>query len=590
VPEHTPGCASQWLITHEWPPGMVELSVVIPTYNRAGQLRAGLDALARQTRPAETFEVIVVVDGSVDDTREMLAGLAPPYALRVAFQKNSGQHVARNHGVRLATGRYCLFLDDDIVADPRLVAEHLRAHDGRDDVVCIGQLALVVPPAADWFVRSYAEGWQAHYAELNTGRRQPTWEDCFGGNVSLPCAAFLALGGFAPDFRRSHDIELGYRLQQRGFTFVYSAAAIGTQDERKDVRELANDARKAGAAWTQLCRVHPEMAAQLLAPVLEVSLRERALRRVCRALRGSPSVLAWIGSLTARASPRTKWYRFMRGYFYWLGIREAAPDCDAWVRPRRSIPILMYHAFGGPDETPSRYIVPGRRFAWQMALLRWMGYRVITLDELVRQREEAGASLRRSAVITIDDGYVDVSTYAFPVLHRYGFPATVFLVSAAVGGCNGWSHGTELTNRPLLSWAQIKAMQGAGVSYGAHTRTHPDLTGVTPNRAREEILSSKVELEQALGIPIRFFAYPYGAVNPLIQAHVEQAGYWAALGVEEGRNTPLTAPYALRRIEIRGTDSLLRFALSLWSPRTAARFFPRRESPTADGVLETASR
>src|SRR5215207_6519965 len=106
---------------------MIELSVVIPTYNRADRLRASLEALGRQTLPAGDFEVIVVVDGSTDGTLEMLGRLRAAYRLRVVSQANSGQNVARNHGAELARGPYGVSLEENMAADPRLLAGHLRA-------------------------------------------------------------------------------------------------------------------------------------------------------------------------------------------------------------------------------------------------------------------------------------------------------------------------------------------------------------------------------------------------------------------------------------------------------------------------------
>src|SRR5689334_12557796 len=113
---------------------MAELSIIIATYNREQRLRVCLQSLARQTQPAADFEVLVVVDGSTDGTREMLARLRTPYALRTLWQPNSGQCAAQNRGIAEAAGRYCLLMDDDIVASPALVAEHLRLHRERERV------------------------------------------------------------------------------------------------------------------------------------------------------------------------------------------------------------------------------------------------------------------------------------------------------------------------------------------------------------------------------------------------------------------------------------------------------------------------
>src|SRR4051794_16984379 len=130
---------------------MIELSVIIPTYNRANLLRRCLEALFCQTQPLETYEIVVVVDGSTDGTREMLAGLKPPCTLRVFYQANAGVGAARNHGIAQACGRYCLFLDDDIIADRGLVMAHLLAHHAGDGRVVLGHLEIALPRSADGF-------------------------------------------------------------------------------------------------------------------------------------------------------------------------------------------------------------------------------------------------------------------------------------------------------------------------------------------------------------------------------------------------------------------------------------------------------
>src|SRR5262249_43416700 len=98
------------------------VSVITPTYNRKNSLISTLQALARQTVTPATFEVVVISDGSSDGTAEALAGLATPYALRCFEQDHQGPAAARNLGVHEAHGELLVFLDDDVVPDPELIA------------------------------------------------------------------------------------------------------------------------------------------------------------------------------------------------------------------------------------------------------------------------------------------------------------------------------------------------------------------------------------------------------------------------------------------------------------------------------------
>jgi glycosyltransferase involved in cell wall biosynthesis len=193
-----------------------------------------LEALARQTLPASDFEVIVVVDGSTDNTSEMLDQLVTPYSIKILHQANSGQNVARNYGAAHAIGNILIFLDDDIFAEPQLVAEHNNLHKTRGKVVGIGQIPIQIV-GTDWFISRFANGWNKHYRELNDGLRQPDWTDGFSGNISIPRLSFNEVGGFADDILPGEDIELAYRLQNHGLTMVYLPQAIGLQNEHKTV-------------------------------------------------------------------------------------------------------------------------------------------------------------------------------------------------------------------------------------------------------------------------------------------------------------------------------------------------------------------
>ena len=541
---------------------MIEVSLIIPTYNRAGRLQTCLEALAHQTHAADDFEVIVVVDGSTDHTTEMLANLNTPYSMKVLSQANSGQQNARNNGASQASGRICLFLDDDIVAEPQLVAEHLRLHRQRDRVVGIGQITMNIGDA-DWYTRKFAEGWHQHYRDLNQGLHQPYWADGYGGNISVSRTLFMEVGGFAPDIRRSHDIEFAFRLEQHGLTFVYLPEAIGRQDEHKRSRELFADAAKSGAGWVALCQRHPEMLPELLGPLGDTSLREALLRQVFWRLGISPLFLVRCGEIITKTSRGRKWYRFLFTFGYWRGVRQALPDDDTWQRMVKGVPILLYHAFGKPGEPASRFVVPLKRFARQMEWLKRLNYHVLSLEEYLQYRRNYQLPPPRSVVITIDDGYAEIADHVYPVLRRFGFPATVFLVSGKIGGHNDWTKDKTLDGRKILGWSDIKQIAGQYIQFGAHTRTHAKLPNIPLEQACEEIAGSKSDLENELKTPITSFAYPFGEFDRSIQDLVKQTGYLGGCTAESGINSWSISLTALRRLEVQGTWSLVRFLLTL---------------------------
>jgi glycosyltransferase involved in cell wall biosynthesis/peptidoglycan/xylan/chitin deacetylase (PgdA/CDA1 family) len=541
---------------------MLELSVIIPTYNRATRLRTCLQALAEQTQSCHDFEVIVVVDGATDGTLEMLAALPTPYTLTTIYQENQGQQVARNTGAAQANGRYFLFLDDDIMAVPQLVAEHLHLHRRLENAVGIGQITMDIGEA-DWYTRRFADGWHQHYQQLNQGLRQPGWPDGYGGNLSVSRALFMAVGGFAPDIRRSHDIEFAYRLEQQGAAFVYLPQAIGRQVEHKRARELFNDNARSGAAWVTLCQRHPAMLPELLGPLGDTSAREALLRELFWRLGLSPWLLAWLGGFLVKTRWGGKWYRFLFTLGYWWGVRQALPDRETWERTVKGIPILMYHAFGQPGERASQFVVPIRQFARQMAWLKRLNYHVLSLEDYVQYRLRHQLPPPRTVVLTIDDGYAEIATLVAPILRRHDFPATVFLVSGKIGGRNDWTDDESLAGRPLMTWPTIKAIDYQGIRFGAHTQTHPRLTGIPAVQACVEIAGAKADLERELQRPVITFAYPYGDYDEQIQAMVAEAGFLGGCTVDGDVNSWSTALTRLRRLEVEGGWSLLRFLLVL---------------------------
>jgi GT2 family glycosyltransferase/peptidoglycan/xylan/chitin deacetylase (PgdA/CDA1 family) len=550
------------------------LTVIIPTYNRAEMLRACLESLRLQTRPCSDFEVVVVVDGSTDGTRELLQRTAMPYRLRVIEQPNSGQHVARNRGGAAAAAPCLLFLDDDMVAAPELVAEHLRAHGGGKWLVGLGKISMQVPGDAHWFVRSYSEAWAEHYASLHEGRRSPSWIDCWGGNVSMPREAFLRVGGFATDLLPSEDCELGYRLARHGVPCVYVPDAMARHDGTRSFRELTAVFEQQGAAALALYQRHPPTLPHLLGSFRHVRRRMLLLRRLLLALDMPSHWLGALGSLPRLRPARKRLYYFVERYCFWRGVRRATEHRDTWRRLTAGTPILMYHALDDSGGPGTRFVTPARRFAAQMGWLKRAGFTVLSVEDYLTFRQADRLPPARSVVITFDDGYRDTFELAAPVLRRLGLTATVFIVTHRVGTRNSWDATGELVGRPLMRWSELQTLLSQGMRVGAHTRTHPMLTALPPEAARDEIDGSRSDLETRLGVAVEVFAYPYAKFDAATQGLAEAAGFLGSCTDDPGSNTPITPSHALRRVEVRGTDSLPTFLYKAWSGRES--FFRRR--------------
>jgi peptidoglycan/xylan/chitin deacetylase (PgdA/CDA1 family) len=236
-----------------------------------------------------------------------------------------------------------------------------------------------------------------------------------------------------------------------------------------------------------------------------------------------------------------------------------------WWRPRRSgTPILMYHQIGPHRKRSAlnRWRVTSRDFERQLDLLAARGYRGVALRDLL----DAPKAPVRRAVLTFDDGYAALVSEAVPRLLERGFSATIFVVAGRLGGTNDWD--TERPGEALLSAADIRALHAAGIEIGSHGATHRALPGLSDEDLDRETAGSRSALEAILGAPVTTFCYPFGACDDRTVAAVKRAGYRAATVIRGGIADDLSDPFRLRRVVVRGTDTMLDFKLALTRGRS----------------------
>ncbi|HVC45663.1 MAG TPA: glycosyltransferase family A protein [Terracidiphilus sp.] len=238
----------------------MRISVVVPTYNRRAIVTRTLERLFAQDCPRDSFEILVVVDGSTDGSAEALGRMRAPCALRVLEQENRGLAGARNTGFRAAQGEVVLFLDDDMRCELGLVAAHLTAHCQEEGIASFGALFLSPesPPslAAECFKREIGA---AHLSPREA--EDTTWlrEDCVFSNASLRRETLLSLGGFDESFRMREDLEFGQRLFATGVRPVYLPNAIAHQYYAKTAADLIRDSEAFAEADLNLARKHPQL-------------------------------------------------------------------------------------------------------------------------------------------------------------------------------------------------------------------------------------------------------------------------------------------------------------------------------------------
>jgi GT2 family glycosyltransferase len=309
------------------------LSVVVPTFNRRDVLEKTLPSLLEQSAAPGDYEILVVVDGSMDGTLEMLGSHRERSRLRILLQENRGLASARNRGAQAARSGIVLFLDDDMIASRELVAAHLEAHSGVGERVVFGALEL-----AEGVRKSFLkEGVETWGRELDTRFGSPghrfRFDDCHFGNASIPGAMLSRAGGFDESFTRfgNEDYELGWRLIEAGAEMRYAPRAKAFQIYDKGLFRWLRDCYSVGRADVVLEQKHPA-----LAPHLRFSRRERhplkRLARLSALLPVDPLAPAWSLAEAALACLETAGTRgellghaqsLLGERRYWRGIRDA---------------------------------------------------------------------------------------------------------------------------------------------------------------------------------------------------------------------------------------------------------------------------
>jgi peptidoglycan/xylan/chitin deacetylase (PgdA/CDA1 family)/SAM-dependent methyltransferase len=245
-----------------------------------------------------------------------------------------------------------------------------------------------------------------------------------------------------------------------------------------------------------------------------------------------------------------------------------AESLNAWTT--RELPILMYH--GVRREAPAslaRFCTPPELFERQLAFLKRHGYVSIPVERWVSALSaEDGIVPGRAVALTFDDGYRDFLTEAWPLLQRYGFSATVFVVTECVGGAAEWdaAYGDPA---PLLSWDEVRMLAGEGVSFGAHGASHPYLTRLATRDLIDEGRRSRARLEGELGREVTVMSYPFGENDIRVRLAMAACGYRCAVTTAPGCSRLGDNPMALPRQEICGDDDLDAFIAKLGPPERA---------------------
>lgn len=258
------------------------------------------------------------------------------------------------------------------------------------------------------------------------------------------------------------------------------------------------------------------------------------------------------------------------------GASQLQPGDAIGKARRHAVRVLCYHAIAdlADDLALKPYGIPPDQFEGQIDALLRRGYRFLTPDEF--SRFLAGAPVPRKAVLlTFDDCFADLASAAAPLLRVRGIPAIAFAVTGQM--TSEWHAAVAAADLELLTNNELLGLTSARIEIGAHSRTHIALSQLSENEIADEIEGSIADLASRGVRRPRFFAYPHGAHDIRVRRVAARAGLEGAFTVRAGTIRLGADPMALRRIEVRRSDSGWRFLwlvasggfrLSRWAPRS----------------------
>ena len=218
-----------------------------------------------------------------------------------------------------------------------------------------------------------------------------------------------------------------------------------------------------------------------------------------------------------------------------------------FIQQNYVVPIIMYHSVNPKAIPENRLVISPEAFERQMYFLKRHRYNVLPLELLASLIKDRKKIPPRAIAITFDDGYKDNYIFVLPILKKYNFPATKFVIINEIG-------------RPdRLSWEEIKAMQDTGlINFGSHGLDAEPLINIkSEEELRRQIFDSQKILEEKLGQKVIAFSYPEGRFNAKIRQLVINAGYKLAVATNPGKKFASDDVFVLKRLRISSTSNNL---------------------------------
>ncbi|MDP3026134.1 MAG: glycosyltransferase family 2 protein [Nanoarchaeota archaeon] len=243
---------------------MLEITIIIPTYNRKEILKKVLDALNNQSYDLKKIEVLVIDDCSKINPKIEIKKVKTEYKLRfLRLNKNVGQGRVRNQAIKLAKGKYLLFLGDDTIPEKNMMEEHINLHRKYKGIAVLGKVSFHNSLRNEFM--NYIENIQFHYNTIKD--KSDVKLHFYTSNISLEKSWFKD-EEYSKEFKNYgfEDLELGYRLEKKGLRVVYNPKAIVYHFHSYTFEQFCQRMRNVGRSAVIFTKLHPELKKRYILP------------------------------------------------------------------------------------------------------------------------------------------------------------------------------------------------------------------------------------------------------------------------------------------------------------------------------------
>ena len=556
-----------------------QVSIVISARNEQTRIKQRIENLLTQDYPPELLEIIIVSDGSTDNTivtvQQLIVEHADSKIELLILNENKGKPTALNAGIEIAKGEFIVFTDCRQTFKPDVIRQ-LIANFEDPDVGCVSGELNFWQDSDSQIEAEIGAYWK--YEKFI--RKNESASGSVVGATGAIYAIRKELYRLLPTAALIDDVLTPLNLAKQGKRIVFDGAAVAydvvsddaTQEGQRKVRTLAGNWQLINLCdglfnpiVNPLCwRFIGHKFLRLLVPfaLLTLLLTSFTQNSWFAQLFGWCQIVGYFFVCVAHFSPSFRKFRLVNiAYFFTVLNLAAFFGFCRWISnthegtwqasPKKTlkskgVPVLMYHALedevhpaGYTDPGDKVYVLQVDQFREQMTYLKENGFQTYLIDELL----ELDNFPEKAVVLTFDDGHESNATLALPILQECGFKAHFFITT-------GW-----IATQKFMSEEQIKELATAGMGIGSHGVTHRFLNNLAEAEVLNELVFSKETLESLISQKIQGISYPGGRVPQKERS----CFHWGCTSSVDFffKNTLLTA---LPRIAIKHSTSLNSFA------------------------------